>query len=136
MNYLASLDMCLFVYDYDHNAPNPEYLRETHKRGYDIIRAAHPDIPIILITRPNVATNPHRADERKKVVIDTYREALDAGDRNVYYIDGESFFLGMEGESDFVIDGVHPNDTGYYLMAEGISNTIIEAIERNGGSLE
>ncbi|MCQ2426976.1 MAG: SGNH/GDSL hydrolase family protein, partial [Clostridia bacterium] len=24
MNYLASLDMSVFVYDYDHNAPNPE----------------------------------------------------------------------------------------------------------------
>ncbi len=136
MNYLASLDMCLFVYDYDHNAPNPEYLRETHKRGYDIIRAAHPDIPIILITRPNAATNPSKVEERKKVVIDTYRAALDAGDRHVYYIDGESFFLGMDGESDFVIDGVHPNDVGYYLMAEGIGNTILQAIERNGGSLE
>ena len=136
MNYLASLDMCLFVYDYDHNAPNPEYLRETHKRGFDIIRAAYPDIPIILITRPNAATNPSKVEERKKVVIDTYRAALDAGDKNVYYIDGESFFLGVDGEDDFVIDGVHPNDMGYYLMAEGIGNTILQAIERNGGSLE
>ena len=136
MNYLASLEMSLFVYDYDHNAPNPEYLAETHKRGFDIMRAAHPDIPIILISRPNVATNPSKAEERKKVIIDTYRSALDAGDKNVYYIDGESFFLGMDGESDFVIDGVHPNDVGYYLMAEGIGNTIVQAIERMGGSLE
>ncbi len=135
MNYLASLDMCLFVYDYDHNAPNADYLRETHKRGYDIIRAAHPDIPIILITRPNVATNPNQAEERKKVVIDTYRAALDAGDEHVYYIDGESFFLGM-AENDCVVDGVHPNDMGFYLMAEGIGNTILQAIERKGGSLE
>ena len=66
MNYLASLEMSLFVYDYDHNAPNPEYLAETHKRGFDIMRAAHPDIPIILISRPNVATNPSKAEERKK----------------------------------------------------------------------
>lgn len=135
MEYLASLDMCLFVYDYDHNAPNADYLRSTHKRGFDIIRSAHPDIPIILITRPNVATNPVQAEERKKVVIDTYRSALDAGDKNVYYIDGESFFLGAP-ENDCVVDGVHPNDMGFYLMAESIGNTILQAIERKGGSLE
>ncbi len=135
MNYLASLDMSMFVYDYDHNAPNVDYLRETHKRGFDIIRAAHPDIPIIMITRPNVATNPGSAEDRKKVIIDTYRAALDSGDTNVYYIDGETFFLGME-ENDCVVDGVHPNDMGFYLMAEGICQTIRQAIERNGGRLE
>ena len=38
-------------------------------------------------------TSVEKAEERKKIIIDTYRSALDAGDKNVYYIDGESFFL-------------------------------------------
>ena len=117
----------------------PGHLRQCGtKRSRPICSTGHiqPRIPIILISRPNVATNPSKAEERKKIIIDTYRAALDAGDKNVYYIDGESFFLGMDGESDFVIDGVHPNDVGYYLMAEGIGNTIVQAIERMGGSLE
>lgn len=135
MNYMAGLDMSLFVYDYDHNAPTPEYLAETHKRGYDIIRAAHPDIPIILITRPNVSTNPAKAMERKKVILDTFHAARAAGDRNVYYIDGETFFLGM-CENDCSVDGVHPNDMGFYLMAQSIGSTILDAIAARGGSLE
>lgn len=127
MNWLAGLDMSVFVYDYDHNAPNPDYLRETHKRGYDIIRAAHPDIPIIFITRPNVATNPSMAMERKDVISDTFRAARAAGDRKVWYIDGESFFLG-KWENECTMDGVHPNDLGFTLMADGIEAVIRRAL--------
>ncbi len=127
MEYLASLDMSVFVYDYDHNAPNPEYLRETHRRGFEIIRAAHPDIPIILITRPNVATNPAFAQERKDVVVDTFRAARASGDRRVWYIDGETFFLGR-WENECTMDGVHPNDLGFTLMADSIEAVIRRAL--------
>ena len=32
--YIKNLDMSIFVMDYDHNAPNPEYLRETHEKMF------------------------------------------------------------------------------------------------------
>ena len=53
MNYIASLDMSIFVYDYDHNAANADELTKNHYAGYEIVRAAHPDIPILFLTRPN-----------------------------------------------------------------------------------
>ena len=37
--YIASLDMSAFVYDYDHNAPSVEHLQNTHEKFYNIIRA-------------------------------------------------------------------------------------------------
>ena len=135
MDYIAAQDMLLFVLDYDHNAPNPEYLRSTHYKAYAKVRAAHPDMPIIMVTRPNVATNGASAMERKDVVIDTYRAARDAGDSNVYYVDGESFFLGKY-ENECTMDGVHPNDLGFTLMAEGIESEIRRALRVSGASLD
>lgn len=51
--YISNLDMSIFVYDYDHNAPTVEHLQKTHKPMFDKIRAKHPDLPIIMLTRPN-----------------------------------------------------------------------------------
>ena len=131
MEYVSGLCMSVFVYDYDHNAPTVEYLRDTHRRGYEIVRAAQPDLPVILISRPNVATNPHQAIERKDVIIDTFRFARENGDKNVYYIDGETFFLG-KWEDECTMDGVHPNDLGFTLMADGIEAVIRRALRAAG----
>ena len=51
-DYIASLEMSVFVYDYDHNAPSVEYLEQTHERMFLQIREKQPDLPIILMSRP------------------------------------------------------------------------------------
>ncbi|MBQ8551546.1 MAG: hypothetical protein IJ428_01895 [Clostridia bacterium] len=46
----------------------------------------------------------------------TYNNAVAAGDKNVYFIDGETFF----GDTDREFctnDRIHPNDLGLYRMA-------------------
>jgi hypothetical protein len=50
---MAGLDMKIFVSDYDYNAPDPDYLKATHYKMYEKIRAKHPDIPYIMISRPD-----------------------------------------------------------------------------------
>lgn len=122
--YMSGLDMEMFVCDYDHNAPNTEYLQATHMPLYETIRKKHPDVPYIMISKPNLATNPGAANlDRRDVVADTYRHALANGDKNVYFIDGESFFLGKY-ENDCSVDGIHPNDMGFAFMADGIESEI------------
>ena len=64
-------------------------------------------------------------------IIDTYRHALSLGDKNVYYIDGESFFLGKY-ENECTMDAVHPNDLGFVLMADGIESEIRRALAKGG----
>lgn len=120
-DYIAGLSMSMFICDYDHNAPSVEYLRSTHQRMYDRFREKQPDTPYLMISRPNVATFKALGDpyERRNVVIDTFRHAKELGDKNVWYIDGEGFFLGRD-ENDCTIDSIHPNDLGYSLMADGI----------------
>lgn len=123
--YLATLDMSVFVCDYDHNAPDPQYLRNTHKRLYEIIREKHPDVPYLMISKPDFrSVNSYNINvERREIICDTYHEARRNGDNNVYYVDGSSFFRGPYSEMT-TVDGCHPNDLGFALMAEGIESEL------------
>ncbi len=121
-NYIASLNMSVFVMDYDYNAVNPWYLNQTHKPFYDVIRAVQPDLPILMISR---CTGPDPCDNRarREIIYETYRQAVEAGDKNVYFLDGDTFFAGKY-RSVYTVDGVHPNDAGFLKMAEYIGNLI------------
>lgn len=124
VNYMASLDMLAFVCDYDHNAPTVDHLKETHQRMYEIIREAHPDIPYIMISRPDFIThNIEDSAARRDVVMDTYRFARAEGDEKVYFIDGEGIFRGPY-EDSCTVDGSHPNDIGMMKMAEAIGKML------------
>ncbi len=126
-DFINTLDMSIFVYDYDHNAPTVEHLRATHEPFFRRIREKHPDLPVVMMTRPAIA---YGEDEKKRreVVMTTYRSALATGDENVYFIDGEQFF----GECDrhlCTADGIHPNDLGFYRMAQCVEPTIKALLE-------
>lgn len=117
-DYINTIDMGVFVYDYDHNAPTLEHLANTHKPFFDRIRQAHPDIPILMMTRPaEVYDEDMKA--RKEIVKETYNYAVSKGDKNVYFIDGETFY----GDADrnlCAVDNCHPNDLGFFRMASVI----------------
>ena len=125
--YIATLDMCAFVCDYDHNAPNAEHLERTHYALYEVIRREHPDIPYIMISKPDFFANPEANDKRRGVIMESYRRAMAAGDKNVYFIDGETLFEG-EFYASCTSDGVHPNDLGFYRMANKIGPVIAQAL--------
>lgn len=115
--YMAKLHMCAFVSDYDHNAPDSEHLRNTHFALYEAIRNKNPELPYIMITHPGNGIN--ESVSRRKIIMESYLKALDKGDKNVYFIDGDSLFAGYEFEN-CTVDGCHPNDLGFYRMAKGI----------------
>jgi hypothetical protein len=60
---------------------------------------------------------------RRDVVYDTYRFAREQGDKNVYYIDGASLFRNVN-EDMCTVDSTHPNDYGFYLMADAIESEL------------
>ena len=115
--YIAGLEMSAFVYDYDHNAPTAEHLAATHEPFFKIIREAHPDLPIIIMTRPKYSLDEDEL-RRAEIIKGTYKRALASGDKNVYYIFGHDLMeeIGSEG----LVDGAHPNDLGFRYMALGI----------------
>ena len=130
IEYLASLDMCAFVCDYDHNAPSVEHLENTHYKLYEAIRKAHPDVPYIIISKPDFDSNYDTSIPRRNVIFDTYRKARANGDRNVYYVDGASIFRGPY-EDSCTVDGTHPNDLGFALMADAVEAELIRAFSQN-----
>lgn len=125
--YIASLPMSVFVMDYDHNTPTAEYLRETHERFYRIVRNAQPDLPIIMVSMPDVDRDTITADRRREVVMSTYLHARADGDRKVWFVDGRGLFGGKDRDA-CTMDGCHPNDLGFYRMAESLLPAIREAL--------
>lgn len=127
IEYLASLDMGIFVCDYDNNAPDAEHLQNTHFKLYQRFREKNPDTPIIMATRPNYDPNPYVSDERNEVIYNSFRKALDSGDKSVYFLDGSRIFSGRDRDIA-TVDGSHPNDFGFVLMANAFEDVIIRVI--------
>ena len=119
--WMATMPMSVFVCDYDHNAPTPEHLQRTHERMFMAVRKAHPEIPIIIMTRPRKKLN-EEEKARHQVIETTYRNALDRGDDNVYLIDGAMLTALCGGEG--TIDGTHPTDFGFASMAAALCKVL------------
>lgn len=127
--YIASLKMSAFVLDYDHNAPNPEHLAATHERFFKIVREKNPTLPIVMVTRPNTLYNFLDDAKRRQIVFKTYLNAKEAGDNNVYFVDGSSFLLSDTADTQ-IVDQCHPSDGGFLRMAEIIGGVLKFAIKK------
>lgn len=125
--YIADLPMEVFVMDYDHNADTAEDLAATHESFFRTVRAAQPELPIILVTRPNTDRDPADADRRFAVVEATYRHAREAGDSKVWLVDGRRMFDG-EFRDNCTVDGCHPTDLGFFRMYQGVAEKVEEAL--------
>ena len=122
-DYIKNLDMSLFVYDYDHNAPTVEHLANTHEKMFKAIREKHPLLPIIIMSRPKY----YLTDEEKisrNIIETTYNNAVSAGDKNVYFIDGKA--LTRLCKDSGTVDNCHPTDFGFASMAKALSKVIAD----------
>ena len=126
-DYIASMDIRALVYDYDHNAPNAEHLRRTHETFFKRIREKHPELPVLMMSRPDFDYD-STCDERRTVIKSTYENALASGDKNVYFLDGQDFFGKAEREL-CTVDRCHPNDLGFYRMAEVVEPVLREMLK-------
>ena len=136
MEYISSLNMSMLVYDYDHNAPTPEFLEETHYAGYKIFREKKPKTPIIFASRPDYHSSMYTLgvydlrenEKRRKIIFESYCRALAEGDRNVYFVDGSKMFPEYCRE-DCTVDGCHPTELGYHFMANAFGEIVKEILE-------
>ncbi len=127
-NYIASLDMSAFVYDYGYNAPSFEHYKATHERMFKIIREKNPSLPIIMVSHPKYYLSDALRKWFTDVLMVTYNNAIAAGDKNVYYIDGKTFFPPDMREMALV-DGTHPTDIGFWCMARVIGEKLKEILK-------
>lgn len=116
--YIATLNPDVFVMDYDHNSDNADTLQATHYPFYERLRQLNPTVKIMMISMP-LDLRETQMKERRDVIKASYRKARENGDENVVFIDGSALF-GRFNRDACTVDGVHPNDYGFYQMAKHI----------------
>ncbi len=126
--YIASLDMSIFIYDYDHNAPSIDHLQKTHYKMYKKVRDAHPDIPIIMASRPCMCGSEWEVSKRISIIEETLNRAKSKGDKNIYFVNGITDMMNMLDPDIMTIDNCHPGDFGSYCMAMAFEKVLKEII--------
>lgn len=124
--YISGLSMSAFVMDYDHNAPDVMHLEKTHEPFFQIVREKNPNLPIILVTKPDAGLDEENL-ARRAVIQRTFLNARENGDEHVYFLNGYQLFPEHFHE-DCTVDGCHPNDLGMFFMAEGIVKVLKELV--------
>lgn len=129
-DYIKKLDMSVFVYDYDWNAPDPEHLEKTHSQMFQTIRSAQPELPIIIMAQPTYYLSSLRK-KRRDVIENTYLEAKKQGDKNVYFLDGPKLMALVKDNG--TVDGIHPTDSGFLSMAQAVGAVMETIWTKNEG---
>lgn len=120
IKYIATLPMSMLVFDYDHNAPNAEFLESTHWPALKKLREALPEVPFILLSKPNQHSGENEAVRRMEVIRKSY-EALLKYPAPVHFVNGQEIFSLCDSEM-MTVDTTHPTDLGFYCMAEALSD--------------
>lgn len=117
----GGIEKSVFFYDYDHNAPTAEHLRDTHRAFFEKFRELDPVSPVIMTSRP--ANDTPDFEEREEIVRLTYEAAVKNGDKNVYFIPGKLLFGDIDPQI-CTTDVTHPNDLGHYQIAKTLEKLI------------
>lgn len=118
-DYIARQPMSALVYDYDHNTPDEAHLKKTHEPFFQYIRKMRPELPILIMSRPDVDHFPLSSGWKRDIVRTTYENAVASGDQRVWFLDGHTFFEGPD-RSFCTVDRCHPTDLGFYRMAQKV----------------
>lgn len=73
-------------------------------------------MPIVFMSMPTFEDSVW-ADIRRKVIEESIDKAKKNGDKNLYYINGNTLF-GNDARDSCTVDGTHPNDLGFYRIAK------------------
>lgn len=97
-------------------------LQERYEKFFTILRKAHPTTPIVMMNIPYMAndyrdTKIHQlANQFRQHIESIYQKVKEMGDTNVWYIAGVDLISPLD--RDMYVDGTHPNDVGFKLIAE------------------
>ena len=121
-------DPAMFVLDYDANA-HCDGLDATLGTFLDILRAKHPRVPILLVSRlPYVGEfleSPEYSAERLRftgIHLRELKRLRDKGDENIHFLDGLSLY--GPDPSECTVDGCHATDLGFYQISKRMAPVI------------
>lgn len=133
--FLAQIpDPGAIILDYE---PNAHYdgIRATLSDFIRILRNIHPTVPLTVMsgtthsdmtvfgTDDDVDSNYPDSAAARKFQQQTVESLQQAGDCNIYFIDG-SKLMGSDWD-ECLIDGCHLNDLGFYRIAENLSKQLV-----------
>jgi len=130
---VSEIDASCYVLDFGANHKTFAAMREVYAPFLDYIRAQHPQTPIVVMTilhttrEKRIPSLGAEWAERRKFIEDIVRQRIKAGDRKLYLVDGATLLGSMRDEA--FVDGGHPNDLGFYWMAEGLAPTLRKALK-------
>lgn len=131
--YLADIEADAFIFDAFSN-PSAETIHENFDRFVDIIRAAHPETPLIFM----------QTERRESRNFDVWREGFEAEkqsaaeaeirermktDKHIYFLPSDDF-LGHDHIA--TSDGSHPTDLGFTRMLDSIEPKILKILRKYG----
>jgi len=112
-----------FVLDYEANAAGKQ-LENTLDEFVTILREAHPEVPILVVSRipwardlissTQMADRVHKRDFQR----DLFEGRRVAGDENIRFLDGETLL--PDDPNECTVDGVHATALGFWQMARAM----------------
>lgn len=117
-------DPACYVLDYDANVQSVDAMQQTLPEFIRILREDHPDTPILVISRVPTANElyNHQSHQKRlgklKVQRDVVAHFQSAGDQHITFLNGEA--LMGDDYLEGTVDGSHPTDLGFWLMANSL----------------
>ena len=129
-------DPAMFILDYEANAG--ELMFTTLGPGIDILRAKHPETPVMVVSKycynreyienGSITERSPGAEKIWKFQRSEVNRRRRAGDKNIYFVYG-----GWKNEADwceFTVDGVHATDLGFYMFAKMLTPKVAKVLEK------
>ncbi len=126
VEFIAEIDAAVYVIDC---LPNLSAEQVTARTGpcVEILRAAHPDTPILLVEDRSYA-NAHlltgkreRNETSRRALRKVYEELKAAGDKHLHYLQGEHL---LGDDSEGTVDSSHPTDLGFMRQASAFAEVL------------
>lgn len=125
----------LVILDYDANGGATGDMEYNLEPFIDTIRSKNPSIPILVISKlpfPPVQFFQKEIDKRNKfynIQKDMVNKKAALGDKNIYFLDGYELYNHKDAH-EFSVDGYHPTDLGFYMIAKKLYPIIRKLIKK------
>jgi lysophospholipase L1-like esterase len=127
---VASIHASAFVLDFAQNNPTVESFAQAYAPFLEVIRAAHPETPVLVITPIYAAHESWSRDVRlegmRELIRQVAAQRIVAGDHHLEIVEGTDLLGPSRG--DGLVDGTHPNDLGFEWMADGLAGRVAKML--------
>jgi len=130
---LAELNPCMYLLASLENLL-PEDVYQRVMVFVPVLRAAHPDVPILLLesvwfSHAFLRSEAHDHIQRERAELRrAFEDLQQQGIRNLHYVYGDGLY-GLDGEG--AVDGIHATDLGFYRQAEYLYPLINQLLKKS-----